>query len=115
MKKTKWTNAIGPQPVLDAGAQVGVKIVVGYDGDKWLKRTCSFGQPCNDRAFPPQPSMFAKSDCAIRCSRQAVDTGQELAFERFRGCGSQSAAMNAFGARIGREAKALELAEHLAA
>ena len=66
-------------------------------------------------AVPPDAAVFAQGEGFVVRACEPVGACEELAFEALQRGGAQGAAVNAFGARIGREAETFQLADGLAA
>ena len=107
------------QPRIQLGlylcAQVGAQLLIGLDDHARRERAGAGFERADNGAVPPQLAMLAERDGGSLRRGEALRTGMEFAFQRAHGSDAQRFAVNAFGARVWREAEAVELAHHLAA
>src|SRR5882672_10045686 len=110
---------MGGDPSLEPGlygfAQLALQKIVGDKLDSRRQFVRAGRELGDDRAGPPQLRMFAQMDGVVGRGRKSASTRRDLAFEALERGGAQGAAVNAFRSRIGREAKAVELADMLGA
>ncbi len=90
-------------------------MLVGDERHDRRERGGAGNQARDDGAVPPDASVFAEREGLVVGLAELARAGEELAFEAADRGGAQGAAVDAFGARIGREAEAVELADRLAA
>src|SRR5262245_59579490 len=99
------------EPRLPALAEFPLEQIISDKFDHGRERMRSGNKPGDDGPRPPQPRMFAQVNRFVWSSGERAGTRDDLAFETFERGGAEHAAVNAFGARIGREVETLKLAD----